>query len=114
MSSHDRLVRIGGLLDLDALPGDFDRGVLINFKDLVLSDLLCDPVCLCSVLQSYDLLTQVQSCLNVEILVVLGHPCVVHDQFDAFVRVVGVTMDRRFWHFQLRHLVYWRRSYVLF
>ena len=64
--SINRLIsQLGRLLDLDSLSTDLNLSVLLDIENLVLPDLLRDPIRLIRRLQGYDLLTKIERTLYV-------------------------------------------------
>ena len=69
---------VGHLLDVDTIERHVNLVVLIDFKRLVALYFCCNPIGLHGACQSYDLLAQVSGALDVDVIVVNWHACVVH------------------------------------
>ena len=69
---------VGHLLDVDAIERHVNLVVLIDLECFVAFDLSCDPVGLHGVCEGDDLLAKVGGALDVDVLVVDWHACVVH------------------------------------
>ena len=66
MLSINRLIsQLRRLLDLNSFSTDLNLSVLLDIENLVLPDLLRDPIRLIRRLQGYDLLTKIERTLYV-------------------------------------------------
>ena len=81
------------LFNLNPFTIHFDLWIFLDFKHFFFTNLFAHPIGLLGVLQCDYPFTQVQSSLNVKILVLLGHASVVDDQLDAFVDVVRIFLS---------------------
>ena len=92
------------LFNLNSFAIDLDLRVFLNFKHFIFTDLFANPIGLLGVLQRYDMFTQVKSRLHVKIIELLGHSCVVDDEFQTFVDIVWIFLRSTSRYFQTGNL----------
>ena len=112
---------VGHLLDVDTIERHVNLVVLIDFKRLVALYFCCNPIGLHGACQSYYLLAQVGGALDVDVIVVNRHACVVHSKLDALVDIVKVLLLlgfrlgytwHRVWRLCLGFLMNWLQRLV--
>ena len=78
-------------LDLDALAVDLYLRILFDLEDLVRANLVRNPIGLLAIRCCCNyVLAQVYSRLNVQIVILHRHASIMHDDFKAFVDIVGI------------------------
>ena len=98
----------------NAFTRNIDLGIFRNLEHLIFTYFLCNPVSLLGWLKSHDLLSKVDCALDVQIIVMLRHSCIVNDKLESFVLVVRIFNFLGSWHLQFRHSFLRWRSFDFF